>query len=172
MNPATITSRAAVLSSSGDPTRPRFLDEFAVVITEEGLEDIASAHVVWPTGQQARKNRDAVGSRKVSGRSAELRLPNKDLVSIIERHRPDELLALKGLSGMTTSPRGSLVYSTTEPDALRVLGSRLIAIAFEVHRSSATPIKRTKWDPDHDVQQVLLRASQALVLAEELNSRL
>lgn len=152
--------------------RRQLLQQFAVATTAEGLQAIADGHPTWPSGARARRNRDATGSRKVKGDHAELRLPRKDFVSIVERHCPADLEALKQLPGMEVGLRDSLVFTTSESEALVELSDRLIDIALAVHQSSAEPTKQTELDRDHDTEQVLLRASQARVLATELDEQL
>ncbi len=155
-----------VLAVPVDDDAHELLRRFAVVTTAAGLQAIGDAHVVWATGQRARHNRDATAARFVRGHSAELRLPRREVGDVLDRHLPGATGQLAAVDGMEVGRRDSLVLTTEDPEQLRELGRTLIGMAVTVDASTAKPVRQRT--TSHDTQQVLLRASQALVLADEL----
>ncbi|WP_108667478.1 hypothetical protein [Euzebya rosea] len=142
------------------------LERFAVVTTPAGLEAIAAGHAMWATGQRARHNRDATAARFVFDDVGELRLPRREVGVILDRHVPGATDRLAAVEGMEPGRRDSLVLRTRDPEVLDALAVALIDMAVDVDASPAKPVRQRT--TSHDTQQVLLRASQALVLAEEL----
>lgn len=162
-----LVSRAPLLDISSVAADVRaLLERFAVVWTAEGLTAIADSYVMWPDGQRARHNRDATEARFVRGDAAELRLPHRDLGAILDRHVPGATDRLGGMKGMKVGRRNSLILTTTDTDQLDLLADMLIDMAVVVNASTAKPVRQRT--TSHDSQQVLLRASQAIVLNAEL----
>ena len=67
---------------------------------------------------------------------------------------------------MEIGRRDSLVLITDDANRLDTLATTLIGMAVDVDTSTAKPVRQRT--TSHDTQQVLLRASQAIVLADEL----
>ena len=149
-----------------DDRATALLERFAVVRTAEGLQAIADGYAMWATGQRARHNRDATAARFVRDGLAELRMPRRDLGAILDRHLPGATDRLADIDGMEIGRRDSLVLITDDADRLDTLATTLIGMAVDVDASTAKPVRQRT--TSHDTQQVLLRASQAIVLADEL----
>jgi hypothetical protein len=146
------------------------LRRFAVVRTAAGLQAIADGYVIWSTGQRARHNRDATAARFVREQTAELRLPRRDVGAVLDRHLAGATNTLAAIPGTELGRRDSLVLTTGDPDQLDELASTLIDMAVAVDASTTKPVRQRT--TSHDTQQILLRASQALVLADELRRAL
>lgn len=160
-------AQAPLLDTSAlDDRAAALLRRFAVVRTAEGLQAIADGYAMWATGQRARHNRDATAARFVRDGLAELRMPRRDLGAILDRHLPGATDRLANIDGMEIGRRDSLVLITDDPDRLDTLATTLIGMAVDVDASTAKPVRQRT--TSHDTQQVLLRASQAIVLADEL----
>ncbi|MEO2105765.1 MAG: hypothetical protein ABGZ36_09015 [Actinomycetota bacterium] len=153
-------------ASELDHRAAALLERFAVVRTAEGLQAIADGYAMWATGQRARHNRDATAARFVRDGLAELRMPRRDLGAILDRHVPGAIDRLAGIDGMEIGRRDSLVLITDDANRLDTLATTLIGMAVNVDTSTAKPVRQRT--TSHDTQQVLLRASQAIVLADEL----
>lgn len=142
------------------------LSRFAVVTTPRGLRAIADAETMWASGPRARWNPDATAGHFINDGTAEIRLPRRVVGAVLDRHVPGATDQLAAMPGMEPGRKDSLVLSTRDPEQLRELATTLLTFAVTVDASTAKPTRQAT--TSHDTQQVLLRASQALVLANQL----